>query len=76
MMVELKARKEKINKDLNNLEKIPENIAIEKGQTLQNIKITEQEKLTLEKETEEAEAVYEKYNSNTTNEIWKSTSNK
>ena len=51
MMNELKIRKEKIAKNLINLEKLPENIAVEKGQTLQIIKITEQEKLKIEEET-------------------------
>ena len=62
MMNELKTRKEKIAKNLINLEKLPENIAVEKGQTLQNIKITEQEKLKVEEETNKAEVVYEDHN--------------
>ena len=62
MVIELKARKEKIIQNLNDLEKLPENIAIEKGQTLQNIKITEKEKLQIEGEIQKAEIVYEEHN--------------
>jgi chromosome segregation protein len=62
MMNELKTRKEKIAKNLINLEKLPENIAVEKGQTLQIIKITEQEKLKIEEETNRAEVIYENHN--------------
>jgi hypothetical protein len=51
MMNELKTRKEKIAQNLVDLEKLPENIAVEKGQTIQMIKITEQEKLKVEEET-------------------------
>jgi len=62
MMNELKTRKEKIAQNLINLEKLPENIAVEKGQTLQMIKITEQEKLKVEEETNKAEVIYEDHN--------------
>ena len=62
MINELKTRKEKITQNLIKLEKLPENIAVEKGQTLQIIKITEQEKLKIEQETNEAEAVYKDHN--------------
>jgi len=64
MMNELKARKEKIAKNLINLEKLPENIAVEKGQTLQIIKITEQEKLKIEEETNKTELIHEEHNKN------------
>jgi chromosome segregation protein len=62
MMNELKTRKEKIVQNLINLEKLPENIAVEKGQTIQMIKITEQEKLKLEDETDKIEVIYENHN--------------
>jgi chromosome segregation protein len=62
MMNELKTRKEKIAQNLIDLEKLPENIAIEKGQTLQMVKTTEQEKLQIEKETNKAELIYEDHN--------------
>jgi len=62
MMNELKTRKEKIDQNLINLEKLPENIAVEKGQTLQMIKITEQEKSKIEEETNKAEIIYEDHN--------------
>jgi chromosome segregation protein len=62
MMNELKTRKEKIAQNLINLEKLPENIAVEKGQTLQMIKTTEQEKLKVEEETYKIEAIYEDHN--------------
>jgi chromosome segregation protein len=62
MMNELKTRKEKIVQNLIDLEKLPENIAVEKGQTLQMIKITEQEKLKVEGEIEKIEVIYEDYN--------------
>ena len=62
MITELKARKEKISQNLINLEKLPENIAVEKGQTLQIIKTTEQEKLKIEEETSKAEEIYEDHN--------------
>ena len=64
MVTELKLRKEKIYNNLKSLEQLPESIAVEKGQTLQNIKITEQEKLTIEKELKNAEVIYEKYSAN------------
>jgi len=62
MLNELKIRKEKIAKNLINIEKLPENIAVEKGQTLQIIKTTEQEKLKIEEETNKAEVIYEDHN--------------
>jgi chromosome segregation protein len=62
MINELKTRKEKIAQNLINLEKLPENIAVEKGQTLQMIKTTEQEKLKIEEETNKAEVIYEDHN--------------
>jgi len=62
MINELKARKEKISQNLINLEKLPENIAVKKGQTLQIIKTTEQEKLKIEEETNKAEEIYEDHN--------------
>jgi len=62
MMNELKTRKEKIAQNLISLEKLPENIAVEKGQTLQMIKITEQEKSKIEEETNKAEIIYEDHN--------------
>ena len=62
MINELKTRKEKIVQNLINLEKLPENIAVEKGQTLQMIKTTEQEKLKIEEETIKAEEIYEDHN--------------
>jgi len=62
MMNELKIRKEKIAQNLINLEKLPENIAVKKGQTLQTIKITEQEKSKIEEETNKAEIIYEDHN--------------
>ena len=62
MMNELKTRKKKIAKNIINLEKLPENIAVEKGQTLQIIKVTEQEKLNIEEETNKAEIIYEDHN--------------
>ena len=62
MINELKTRKEKIAQNLINLEKLPENIAVEKGQTLQMIKTTEQEKSKIEEETNKAEVIYEDHN--------------
>ena len=62
MMNELKTRKEKIVQNLIDLEKLPENIAVEKGQTLQIIKTTEQEKLKVEEETSKIEVIYEDHN--------------
>jgi len=62
MMNELKTRKEKIAQNLIKLEKLPENIAVEKGQTLQMIKMTEQEKLKVEEETDKIEVIYEDHN--------------
>jgi len=62
MMNELKTRKEKIAQNLIDLEKLPENIAVEKGQTLQIIKTTEQEKLKVEEETSKIEVIYEDHN--------------
>ena len=62
MMNELKTRKEKIAQNLIDLEKLPENIAVEKGQTIQMIKITEQEKLKVEEETGKIEVIYEDHN--------------
>ena len=59
MMNELKTRKEKISKNLINLDKLPQNISLEKGQTLQNIKITEQEKIKIEEEINKVEIIYE-----------------
>jgi len=64
MMNELITRKKKINKKLINLEKLPENISVEKGQTLQIIKITEQEKLKIEEEINRAEVINEDHNKN------------
>jgi len=62
MMNELIKRKEKIAQNLIDLEKLPENIAVEKGQTLQMIKTTEQEKLKVEEETDKIEVIYEDHN--------------
>ena len=62
MMNELKTRKEKIAQNLVDLEKLPENIAVEKGQAIQMIKITEQEKLKVEEETDKIEVIYEEHN--------------
>ena len=62
MMNELKTRKEKIAQNLVDLEKLPENIAVEKGQAIQMIKITEQEKLKVEEETGKIEVIYEDHN--------------
>ena len=64
MMAELAARKEKIMQNLNNLEKVPESISIEKGQTLQNIKITEEEKIKIEDELKKADLIFEEHNNN------------
>ena len=58
MLNELKIRKEKIAQNLIDLQKLPENIAVQKGQTLQIIKTTEQDKLKIEEETNSAEEVY------------------
>lgn len=62
MINELKTRKEKNSQNLINLEKLPENIAVKKGQTLQIIKTTEQEKLKIEEETIGAEKIYVDHN--------------
>jgi chromosome segregation protein len=62
MMNELKKRKEKIVQNLIDLEKLPENIAVEKGQTLQMIKTSEQEKLKVKEETDKIEVIYEDHN--------------
>jgi chromosome segregation protein len=62
MMNELKTRNEKIAQNLINLEKLPENIAVERGQTLQIIKMTEQEKLKIEEEINKTEIIYEDHN--------------
>ena len=64
MMSELSTRKDKIISKLNKLNKLPENIAVEKGQTLQSIKITEQEKVKIEDDLKKAEYIYEDQNKN------------
>ena len=44
------------------MDKLPQNISIEKGQTLQNIKTTEQEKIKIEEEINKVQIIYEDHN--------------
>ena len=54
--------KEKIVQNLNNLEKIPESISVEKGQAIQSIKVTEEEKIKIEDELKKADSIFEEHN--------------
>jgi len=64
MLSDLKLRKEKIISDLNEIEKVPQTLAIEKGQALQNIENTEKEKSEIEKIIKENEEIFNKQNEN------------
>jgi len=71
MSTELNNRKEVIKKELDKLDKIPANIAIKKGQTIQNLSNTNDEKENLSKDLSKAEKKY-----NEINEILKHTQEK
>ena len=62
MMTELINRIEKIKIELENISKIPETIAIKKGQLMQNTTNTEEEKQNSSVELDKAEKEYEKIN--------------
>ena len=64
MSFELEKRNEEIKNELENLNKLPHDIAIKKGQSMQNISTTEKEKNSLLKELEGAEKEYENLNIN------------
>ena len=67
MLNELNSRKEKISNNLNQLEKQPQNLAISKGQTIENIKSTEKEKINIENELDKAEEIFNRHNHNLKN---------
>jgi chromosome segregation protein len=62
MSQELHSRIGKINTELDNISKIPETIAIKKGQLMQNISDSESKKKELEDELDTAENEYQKIN--------------
>ena len=64
MSFELEKRNEEIKNELEDLNKLPQDIAIKKGQSMQNISTTEKEKDDLLKELEGAEKEYENLNVN------------
>jgi len=62
MSKELLKRTDEIKKELENIEKLPEKIAIKKGQLMQNTSNTQSEKENLSKELENAETEYQDIN--------------
>ena len=62
MSKELQGRMDKIKIDLENIAKLPETLAIKKGQLMQNTSSTEGEKQNLTNELIKAEKEYEKIN--------------
>ncbi len=62
MLKELEGRNGAINKELENIEKLPEKIAIKKGQLMQNTSNTESEKKEMSEELINAEAKYQGIN--------------
>ena len=67
MISELNDRKEKILNDLKELKAQPQNIAVSKGQTIENIKSAEKEKINVESDLEKAEKIYLEHNNNLKN---------
>ena len=64
MLLELTARKGKLQKELEENQKNPEKIAINKGQNLQNLENTKKQNEELEIEIEKAEEKYNSLNEN------------
>ena len=62
MLNELNSRKEKIFDNLNKLEKQPQNLAVLKGQAIENIKSAEKEKINIEKDLAKAEEIFNRHN--------------
>ena len=62
MLSELNSRKEKILGNLNKLEKQPQNIAVLKGQAIENIKSAEKEKIIIESDLIKAEEIFNQHN--------------
>ena len=62
MLKELDGRNEITSKEIENIEKLPEQIAIKKGQLMQNTSNTEKEKKDLSEELNNAETEYQKIN--------------
>jgi len=62
MLNELNSRKEKIFDNLNKLEKQPQNLAVLKGQAIENIKSAEKEKINIEKDLTKAEEIFNRHN--------------
>ena len=62
MLNELNSRKEKIFDNLNKLEKQPQNLAVLKGQAIENIKSAEKEKINIEKDLAKAEEIFNQHN--------------
>ena len=62
MLNELNLRKEKILDNLNKLEKQPQNLAVSKGQAIENIKSAEKEKINIENELNKAEEIFNQHN--------------
>ena len=62
MLNELNLRKEKILDNLNKLEKQPQNLAVLKGQAIENIKSAEKEKINIENELNKAEEIFNQHN--------------
>jgi len=62
MSNELNSRKEKILNNLNKLEKQPQNLAVSKGQAIENIKSAEKEKVDIKNELNKAEEVFNQHN--------------
>ena len=67
MLIELNSRKDKIFKNLKVLEKQPQNLAVSKGQIIENIKSTEKEKTEIENELKNAEDVFNSHNNSLKN---------
>ena len=67
MFNELNSRKEKILNNLNKLEKQPQNLAVSKGQAIENIKSAEKEKVDIKNELNKAEEVFNQHNHNLKN---------
>ena len=67
MLNELNSRKNKILENLNILEKQPQILAVARGQSIENIKSAEKEKIDIENELNKAEEIFNQHNDNLKN---------
>ena len=67
MLKELKTRKDKIYEKIQEIEKKPQSLAIQKGQLIENIKSTEKEKIEIEEKIKKVEEIFNEHNNNLKN---------